>query len=148
MAARRVAGREYPTRDLDLFSRDLQQLIREMPGEIGAVVAEATGEMEQAVRRKCGEVTTQRTGNLLAGIAADVRQTAATRHVGMVKNTAPHTTIVEYGTAPRAHKSGKSTGVMPELAPLRKAFDENERRIASRASEKILALLEQRIIGR
>ncbi len=135
------------TRDLELFGRDIEKLIREFPSEMRGIVGEATGEMEKAVRRKYKEVTTEKTGNLIGGINSDVRQTAAERFVGMVKNEAPHVALVEFGTGPRAHESGKSTGVMPELAPLRKAFDENEKRIYDEAGEKIFALTEKRLGG-
>ena len=135
------------TRELEYFGKDIEALIREFPDEIYGVVEEAINNMETAIRRKYSEVTSEVTGNLIKDIESDVRRTAPARVVGMVKNKAPHVALVEFGTGSRAHESGKSTGVMPELAPLRKAFDENEKRIYDEAGEKIFALTEKRLGG-
>jgi hypothetical protein len=67
--------------------------------------------------------------------------------VGLVKSDAPHSHLVEFGSNWRYHKNGKFVGKMPELAPLRKAFDENERRLSKKSEEKILGFIENKLKG-
>ena len=149
------------TNELEIFSEDIKKLVREMPGETQQIIGEATSSMEGAVRRKYADLTGEVTGNLVKDISSDVRRTAADRVVGMVKNPAPHVALVEFGTNERQAKEkkvlydketdtffGRQVAPMPELAPMRKAYDENEQRVYGRAAEQVFNAMEKRLRGR
>lgn len=140
-------SKSVKVKDLELFSRDLQLLSKEMPEEVEQITREATDKMESVVQVSYDGLTKDVTGNLDDGISSDVRRTTNNRVVGMVKSGAPHSHLIEFGSQMRQHKSGKETGRMPELAPMRKAFDSHEKNISQEVQDKIFNLMADRIEG-
>ncbi len=140
--------------ELRELQADIKQLIAEMPGEVNNVVRTAGEEMKQAVEQKQGQLVGTVSGNYKAKNRLNVDAGTAT-----VKNTAKHAHLIEYGTGPRSVKSkkvlysakqgkffGRSVAPMPELAPFRTAFDENEGRISSDLSTQMLDMIERRLV--
>jgi HK97 gp10 family phage protein len=58
---------------------------------------------------------------------------------------APHGHLVEFGTEPRRHKSGKSTGQMPAHPFMRTAFDAKKDEAQERMGKAIWAEIEKAV---
>lgn len=71
------------------------------------------------------------------------------RKVMFVGSTAPHAHLVEFGTGPRFHKSGRYVGIMPADPFLRPAWDANKDQVlatlATAIREEITKALGRRI---
>lgn len=137
---------DIDTRDLDRFREDLARLTREVPGEMLRVAGSAVEEMESAVTDSTRGEVRQGTGELLAGISSETRVTG-TGVQGIVKNTARHAHLVEYGTGGRRQKTtGRYTGRMPQFAPMRKAADTRWPGLAGSAERELARLVESLVI--
>ena len=130
------------------LSRDMKRLAKEFPGAIEDVVQKATNELDAVVRQSYRTNVGKETGNLQDGVTSDIKRTAVDRVTGMVKNKAPHAWLVEHGSGMRRHASGKSVGEMPELAPMRKAFDANQGRIYQKAESEFTDEITRRFGGK
>lgn len=59
------------------------------------------------------------------------------KRVMFVGSGAPHAHLVEFGTGPRFHKSGKYVGIMPPDPFLRPAWDANKDEVLAKLAETI-----------
>ena len=143
--------------ELQELQDDIRQLVSELPGELNSAMTDAGEDMKQAVEQKQGQLVGTVTGNYKGQNKLKVE--AGNTVSAEVKNTAKHAHLIEYGTGPRSVKSkkvlyssregkffGRSVAPMPELAPFRTAFDENEGRISSELSKQILDMIEGRLV--
>ncbi len=143
--------------ELKEFQRDVDRLVRAFPGDMVEVVTDAGEDMKQSVVQKQNQLVGTVTGNYKGQnkMSVETGNTVAAE----VKNTARHAHLIEYGTGPRSVKSkqvlysakqgkffGRSVAPMPELAPFRTAFDENEGRIGGEMSRQILDMIERRLV--
>ncbi len=116
---------------MELIGMDeLDRVLRDLPKKVSKnvqrkAVRAGTSVLLKATRRNVraiGKVT----GTLLKSLTKKVKTYSRTSTVagivGPRARAAPHAHLVEYGTDPRYHKSGKSVGRMPILAPFRRAF--------------------------
>ena len=129
--------------DINLFQRDISRLIIEFPRQLEGSMEVAKESLHEAVMESYQERVTSRTGTLLDRVESDVQRTARERVVAMVKSRAPHAHLVEYGTATRPHPIYDHSGAMPELMPMRAAFDENDDAIVDEIEEKMMAKIER-----
>ena len=128
--------------ELKEFQRDVEQLIRAMPREVEEIITAGGQDLKRAVDNKTKGI--KRTGKYHRSNRLDIERghTIAAE----VSNKSKHAHLVEYGTGPRRQKkTGRYTGVMPETAPFRSAFDENEARLSNQVTSKVLDLIEGRL---
>lgn len=69
--------------------------------------------------------------------AQSIEKPGKGKRVMFVGSTAPHAHLVEFGTGPRYHKSGKYVGIMPPDPFLRPAWDANKDKVLATLSEAI-----------
>lgn len=96
---------------------DFRQGLRHLPAELAA----KAGQVVQATARQVhDEVQANyprgKTGNLKSGVRVTLEGSAIFAR-GIVKSTAPHAHLFEYGTTRRQTRSGANRGVMPKGQP-------------------------------
>lgn len=69
--------------------------------------------------------------------AQSLEKPGPSRRVMYVGSTAPHAHLVEFGTGPRFHKSGKYVGIMPPDPFLRPAWDAHKDEVLANLSQAI-----------
>jgi|GEM_PF-2677787 hypothetical protein len=110
---------------MDELKKEMNQLIKEMREATGEGVQESAERLAGVVRRNAPEGPT---GNLGKAVTTkglpDKWGYPPTTLVGLDYGIAPHQHLVEFGTAPRHHKSGKSVGAMPASGFFRASIDE------------------------
>lgn len=89
------------------------------------------------------------TGNLREGVtvshklnpsqAAEAGREGRDEAIMYVGSNSPHAHLVEFGTAPRHHESGKFVGAMPPNPWMRPAWDDNTGRVLDGLTEALAA---------
>ena len=134
--------RNVDVSELKQFQSDIDRLVREMPGDIERVITESGEQLKTAVDQKTSQI--QRSSKFHQSNKLQIES----GHViaAEVVNRARHAHLVEYGTSARKQKNGRYTGSMPELAPFRAAFDENEGRLTVKISTDVLNLIQTKLV--
>jgi HK97 gp10 family phage protein len=63
----------------------------------------------------------------------------------IVKSTAPHDHLIEFGTKPRYTKSGKFTGIMPAHPFFRPAIDANKQAVLTQVADDIMNSIDEAV---
>lgn len=63
------------------------------------------------------------------------------------KKGAPHAHLVEFGTVERFHKSGKSTGTMPEFGFMRRAIRDSGPAVAKAMQDRMRVAVDEAVLG-
>lgn len=125
-----MAGQSFR---FDVDFRSIDKMLAELPKAMGkAVLRKSLNKAGRVIRNEAKQnAPVGETGNLkksmivstkLHGRKVKSRQGVIV-FVGADHMEAPHAHLVEFGTAPREHKSGKSTGQMPANPFFRNAWD-------------------------
>jgi hypothetical protein len=93
---------------LDGFRAALRQLPQELAQEAGDIVSGAATTAGEQIQRAYGE----KTGRLRRGVKVTQEQ-AQFGARAIVRSTAPHASIYEYGTKQRRNSKGANRGTMP-----------------------------------
>lgn len=134
-------------RDLDLA---LQELAKTTAKRLARkAMADALSPVEEAARDLAPKGPT---GNLRESVAVSHRlnpsQAAEAPREGQhvlhmyVGANAPHAHLVEFGTGPRRHKSGKFVGAMPPNPWMRPAWDGNSDAVLARLTDALREQIE------
>lgn len=111
------------------LDRKLKKLVERATGpQVEAALLKAAVPLETAMKRTTAFA--DYTGYLRRSIGTKKgrRRPSPTVTVGA---KAPHAHLVEFGTAERHHKSGKSTGIMPKRPFIRPAYDKSKREVVA-----------------
>ncbi len=104
---------------------NINKLLEEMKDATGQGVEESAELLAEIIRSNAPEGPT---GRLRRSVTTkrlpDKWGYPPTTMVGLDYNVAPHQHIVEFGTGPRYHKSGKSVGAMPANPFFRKSLEQ------------------------
>lgn len=112
--------------------------LSESPVIEGDIQGGIAGKRAFAEVLEAGGTRAQAQAALRAANAATAGQYRVTADIGPNKRRAPHAHLVEFGTGPRFHKSGKYVGVMPPDPFVRPAWDRDG---GATATERIKAEL-------
>lgn len=117
----------------DIDTREIEYMLGQLPKSMGkAVLRKSLRKAAKPIRDEAKKNAPRGpTGNLAKGMIISTKvhgrkvktRKSVTVFVGADHMKAPHAHLVEFGTAPREHKSGKSTGQMPATGFLRKSWD-------------------------
>ncbi|MDD4986689.1 MAG: HK97 gp10 family phage protein [Dehalococcoidales bacterium] len=126
---------------------ELEGQLKKLSKQLGAdkvepVLYEAAKDLAQAIKSH----TPKHTGQLRKSIRARKLKRYldnAAAGAGVDQKKAPHAHLVEYGTAQRHHKSGKSVGSMPARPFVRPAWDANRERITRKVVDDLKGLIDQ-----
>lgn len=121
---------------------ELRDALQALPADL----AQKAGLVVQATARQVAEeVVTNyprgKTGNLKSGVRVTVEGSAVSVR-GIVKSTAPHAHLFEYGTARRQTQSGANRGVMPK-GPTDELVGVRAGRARKRMVEQLIAIVQE-----
>ncbi len=115
---------------MDELKAEMKKLLAEMRDATGEGVTACAEALAEIVRNNTPEGPTK---NLKRAVTTkklpDKPRYPPTTMVGLDYSIAPHQHLVEFGTGPRYHKSGKATGYMPALGFFRRSIDQAGSRI-------------------
>lgn len=115
---------------MDALKKEMKAVMEEMKKACGEGTDACADRLAAIVRRNAPRGPT---GNLQRAVTTkklpDKPYYPAVTMVGLDYRIAPHQHLVEFGTGPRQHASGKSVGTMPASGFFRKSIDEGRRQI-------------------
>lgn len=126
--------------------KELDQVLAEMPRALAGQAVSAG--MRRALEPVAAAARSYAAGSLSDRIriapkikasqfAESIVKDIRNRRLMFVGSGAPHAHLVEFGTGPRYHKSGKYVGIMPPDPFLRPAWDANKDRVLAILAEAI-----------
>ena len=122
------------------LSDEFNGLIKNLGAEkVQPIIDKGAKTLQTAIKEKAPKGDT---GNLKKGIKIiKLTRLADNPQSMLVKSTAPHDNIVEFGTKPRYQKNGRYTGSMPANPFFRPALDANKERIYRDMIESMKSLI-------
>lgn len=127
--------------DLEKQLKDLEKSLN--PDKVEPILLDGAKDLAAAMKANAPKGPT---GNLKKSIKAKLLKQYAghpAAGAGVDRKKAPHAHLVEYGTAQRHQKSGKSTGTMPSKPFLRPAWDANKERITGNIIDGLKGLIDK-----
>ncbi len=120
-----MAKLKFKITGMDELKKEMNQLLQEMKEAAGEGVQDGAERLAEVVRRNAPRGPT---GNLKDAVTTkklpDKPGYPSTTLVGLDYGIAPHQHLVEFGTGPRYHKSGKSVGSMPASGFFRESIEQ------------------------
>ncbi len=121
---------KFKIEGMEELKAEMNRLLGEMREATGDGVEACAESLAEIVRNNTPEGPTK---NLKRAVTTkklpDKPRYPPTTMVGLDYGIAPHQHLVEFGTGPRYHKSGKSVGYMPAQGFFRRAIDQASGRI-------------------
>ena len=131
--------------------KKFQKIARTYDGKGFAELEQALYEGAQMIQASARANVHSRSGSLARSIVArkfvHKRHNAPAAFVAIDRRYAWWAHLIEYGTAPRYHKSGKSVGAVAAQAFMRRAVDANRWTTMARVRSKMSQLVKRAAIG-
>ena len=114
---------------MDVLKKEMKAVMEEMKKACGEGTKACADHLAGIVRRNAPRGDRQSAESHSPKKLPDKPYYPAVTMVGLDYGQAPHQHLVEFGTGPRRHASGKSVGTMPASGFFRKSIDEGRRQI-------------------
>jgi len=127
--------------------KQLQDLMKKLGADkVEPVLLNAAKDLAKEMKSNLARVTDEKTGNLKKAIGAKklkryLDNPAAGAGIKYGYKGGNHAHLIEYGTAERFHKSGKSVGAIQPRPFVRPAWDTNKDRIINGIIEELKGMI-------